>query len=96
MVKLLWPLEVFGKSGTIYLNFDENKTWLIGETGYRTYEFADEDFFKMFAATICMIIDYHDVLDYGVHVYWVSNHKTEQVSEDEIRQVAAQMTTLLN
>ena len=88
--------EFLGKKGTIYFNFDKEKVLSAGESTYRTYEFKDETFFKMFVATICTAVDMHDVLDYGVKLYWVNNNKTELLSADEISQIGAQMATMFN
>lgn len=88
--------EFLGKKGTIYFNFDKEKVLSLGESTYRTYEFKDENFFKMFVATICTAVDMHNIMDYGVKLYWVNNNKTELLSADEISQIGAQMATMFN
>ena len=88
--------EFLGKKGTIYFNFDKEKVLSLGESTYRTYEFTDETFLKMFVATICTVVDMHNVMDYGVKLYWVNNNKTELLSADEISQIGAQMATMFN
>lgn len=88
--------EFLGKKGTIYFNFDKEKVLSLGESTYRTYEFTDETFLKMFVATICTVVDMYNLMDYGVKLYWVNNNKTELLSADEISQIGAQMATMFN
>lgn len=88
--------EFLAAKGTIYFNSDKTKILMAGEKTYKTLEFSDEAFYAMTVSTICMIYEMHDLTDYGIKIYWVNNSKTELLSESEISQIAAQLTTLLN
>lgn len=85
-----------GKSGTIYFNADKSKIMLMGEESQRTYAFTDETFFAMAVATFCFALDTADGLDYGIKVYYVSDSETERLSEDDISDISAMLTSLLN
>lgn len=85
-----------GKSGTIYFNANKSKIMLMGKENYRTYTFTDDTFFSVAVATICFALDTADGLDYGIKVYYVGDDGTERLSEDDISDISAMLTNILN
>lgn len=82
--------EVFGKSGSYYLNHDETKIVSVGEELYRTYTFSDETSFILAVGTIFAAFDEFNLIDdWGVRLYYIEDEEVSVLSQEVVGQLAA-------